>query len=138
MTAQRRNDSPRGRQNPSSSGHSNGSNVREWVGRDISRDFRPRRLRFRISLPLVFIGLAVGLALVVLRIDLLRTRYALSEATAKERELHEEQRRITVEMRKVRAPSQLIQMAREEGFVQPERIIELEPLEADDRGEALP
>ena len=138
MTARRKSTAPRGQRKASAPGRSNVPNVREWVGRDVSEDFRPRRFPVRFSVPLVLVGLAAGLALVVLRIDVIRTRYALSEATAKERQLREEQRRITVQMRKFRAPGQLVEMAKEEGFVQPERILELEPLDTTHRGEAKP
>ncbi len=129
---------PRGRRKTSSPGQPKATNVREWVGRDVSEDFRPRRFPVRFSLPLVLVGLAVGLALGVLRIDVLRTQYALSEATEKEQELQEEQRRIRVQGRQFRAPGQLVQMAREEGFVSPERIVDLEPLESGDHGGATP
>ena len=135
MKGRQESAAPRGRRKASSPGR---PNVREWVGRDVSEDFRPRRFRVRFSLPLVLAGLAVGLALGVLRIDVLRTQYALSEATVKERELQEEQRRITVQMRQFRAPRQLVQMAREEGFVSPERIVDLEPLDSTDHRGATP
>jgi len=138
VTARRKNTAPRAQRKASAPGRPNVPNVREWVGRDVSEDFRPRRFPVRFSLPLVLVGLAAGLALVVLRIDVIRTRYALSEATAKERQLHEEQRRITVQMRKFRAPNQLVEMAKEEGFVQPERILELPPLKTTHRGGAKP
>ena len=138
MTAQRKSTAPRGRRKASAPGRPNVPNVREWVGRDVSEDFRPRRFPFRFSLPLVLVGMAAGLALVVLRIDVIRTRYALSEATAKEHQLREEQRRITVQMRKFRAPGQLVEMAREEGFVQPERILELEVQKLTDHGGVKP
>ena len=138
MKARQESAAPRGRRKTSSPGQPNATNVREWVGRDISDDFRIRRFRVRFSLPLVLAGLAVGLALGVLRIDVLRTQYALSEATSKERELQEEQRRITVQIRKFRAPGPLVQMAREEGFVSPERIVDLEPLDSTDHRGATP
>lgn len=131
MKAAGKSAAPRSRRKASAKG-TDKTNAREWVGRDVSEDFHPRRFSIRFSLRLVLIAVIAALALVVLRSDVLRMRYALSEATALERQLLAEQRLDTVTMRQLRAPGPLVEVARREGFVQPERIIDLGSMGAAD------
>lgn len=98
----------------------------DWIGRDVLGDFQRKRPAIRVSVPLIVCVVIASLALVVLRSDVIRIRYALSEAMEEERRLLEEQRAYTVTMRKLRAPGHLVELAREQGFARPERIIYLE------------
>ncbi len=88
---------------------------------------RARTPGLRRSVAACLLGLALGaLCLVALRVDILRTRYALAEALALEQQLLSERRDLTVEMRRLRDPARLATLARKRGFVRPERVIDLE------------
>ena len=97
-----------------------------WIGRDVLGEFQKKRFSIRVSVPLILFVVVAALALVVLRSDVIRIRYALSEAMDEERRLLEEQRAYTVTMRRLRAPGHLVRLARERGFARPEHIIYLE------------
>lgn len=87
---------------------------RQWVGVDFSgvRDGRPaRRL-----LPLLVFALIAALGVVALRIDLIRTRYAMAAVLAEENTLIEQQRGLIVRRRQLRDPVELAVLARERGF----------------------
>lgn len=99
---------------------------RQWIGRDVLRDYRERKLNLRPSLSLLTFVVVAALGLVMLRSDVLRIRYALSETMAEERKLLEQQRDYTVKVRTLRAPGQLVRLAQDRGFARPERIIYLE------------
>jgi hypothetical protein len=62
------------------------------------------------------VALLVALGVASLRIDLIRTRYALAAAIAEEKELIKEQRALIVRKRTLRDPVALAVMARERGF----------------------
>ena len=88
---------------------------------------RGRMPGLRRSVAACLLGLALGaLCLVALRVDILRTRYALAEALEHEQKLLAERRDLTVEMRRLRDPARLTSLARKRGFVRPERVIDLE------------
>ena len=99
----------------------------ELIGIDLRREAWPRCARpSSRTLAPILIGLLLGgFLLTGLRVDLIRVRYALAEAVERERVLLEEQRALTVEMRRLRQPSQLTERARERGFVPPQRVIRL-------------
>lgn len=99
---------------------------RQWIGRDVLHDDPKRGLSLRPSLPWIAFVVFAALGLVMLRSDVLRIRYALSEAMAEERQLLEQQRAYTVQVRTLRAPGQLVRVAQDRGFARPERIIYLE------------
>lgn len=67
-------------------------------------------------LPLLMLSLIVALGVASLRIDLIRTRYALATATADEKRLIEEQHALIVEKLQGRDPVELAVLARERGF----------------------
>ena len=71
----------------------------------------------------VVVGAALGVA--ALRIDLLRTRYAVSAAMERENELIEEQRQLIVRRRQLRDPVELAVQARERGFRPPAHVVSL-------------
>jgi hypothetical protein len=99
------------------------------VGRDVAGGRRPRRAPLRGRRLAVAAGAAVlvGLAMAALRSDLLRMRYALSEAMQRERELLQRRRELVARVRALRDPARLARLARERGFARPERVYELEP-----------
>jgi cell division protein FtsL len=69
--------------------------------------------------------LAAALVIASLRVSILRLRYQLSAAVTEETELLAQQREITVELRELRDPTRLRELAKEQGFVRPERVIQL-------------
>ncbi len=96
------------------------------VGRDVAAEPRRGRSRLRTALPaLVGAAVAIGLALVALRNDLIRMRYGLSAAIQQERELLQERRELTARVRALRDPARLSRLARARGFARPERVFEV-------------
>jgi len=69
--------------------------------------------------------LAAALVIASLRVSILRLRYQLSAAVSEETRLLERQRAVTVELRKLRDPARLHQLASELGFARPEQVIQL-------------
>ncbi|MBK7950387.1 MAG: hypothetical protein IPK00_16950 [Deltaproteobacteria bacterium] len=65
------------------------------------------------------------LGVAALRIDLLRTRYAVSTVMERENELIEEQRQLIVRRRQLRDPVALAVKARERGFRPPAHVVSL-------------
>jgi hypothetical protein len=95
------------------------------VGRDLARvTARPsRRLEW---LPPVLTGvLLAALGIAALRMDLIRVRYALTEAIRTETELKEQRRELLARVQALRDPARLQGVADERGFGRPERVIEL-------------
>lgn len=94
-----------------------------WVGIDVSNE--PVRAAPRGLYPLLAIAVVAALGVAALRIDLLRTRYAVSAAMARENELIEEQRQLIVRRRELRDPVALQIQARERGFRPPAHVVSL-------------
>lgn len=98
-----------------------------WVGIDVSSE-RIRVAR-RGTVPLLVLALVVvlgaTLGVAALRIDLLRTRYAVSAAMERENELIEEQRQLIVRRRQLRDPVALAVKARERGFRPPAHVVSI-------------
>jgi hypothetical protein len=95
------------------------------VGRDIGRE--PRRVhRDRRALHLALLGAACALLLLAgLRVQLTELRYRLAEATREEHALDETRRELIVEVRRLRDPKHLAELAARQGFVRPESVIDL-------------
>jgi hypothetical protein len=87
----------------------------EWIGADLAH--LGERAPARTVVPLLSLALLVALGVAALRIDLIRTRYALAEAMAEERRLIEEQRTLTVDLRRLRDPAVLAGLGHARGFV---------------------
>ncbi len=85
-----------------------------WIGVDLSGEGRPRRARALV--PLLILTLITALGIAALRIDLIRTRYALAAATERETTLIEEQRALIAHNRQLRDPVTLAVEARRRGF----------------------
>ena len=95
----------------------------------VERDFAHLRSRDRRS-PRPWLAIAVGalaaaLMVASLRVSILRLRYQLSAAVTEETELLARQREITVELRELRDPNRLRELATKQGFARPERVIQL-------------
>ena len=114
---------------------------RSWIGVDLANvSFAPRSRTF---VPLIAVALVAALGVAALRIDLIRTRYALAANLEQEQTLLEEQRALIVRLRGLRDPAVLAALARERGFRPAERVIALTdpmpgPLQTTDPTGALP
>lgn len=94
----------------------------------IGLDMAPARKERRhgMLVPTTIAAVVVGaLVLVGLRNDIRRMRYAAADAIRSERELLEEKRVVTVELRRLREPTLLAERALELGFAKPDRVIRL-------------
>lgn len=85
-----------------------------WIGVDFAHLVTPPSSRSWV--PLVALALLAALGVSALRIDLIRTRYALAETMATERSLIQDQRDLIVRQRRLRDPAVLTALARERGF----------------------
>jgi hypothetical protein len=87
----------------------------------------------------VFAGLLLAaLALTALRLDVLRARYGLAEALRAGQELAALESELTVQVRRLRDPARLAELARARGFVRPEQVVDLDaPGEREPRIAAL-
>lgn len=94
-----------------------------WIGIDVSKDaVRPAP---RGLYPLLAVAVVAALAIAAVRIDLLRTRYAVAAVLERENELIEEQRQLIVRRRQLRDPVALAVQARERGFRPPAQVVTL-------------
>jgi hypothetical protein len=73
------------------------------------------------------IAVLAALGVAALRVDLIRVRYGLADAVRQERALLEERRAVLAQVRALREPSRLAKLAKQRGFVRPERIRTLMP-----------
>ena len=94
-----------------------------WIGVDLSTD-RPSR-RSHALVPLLVVGIVAALGVAALRIDLIRTRYAIAATLDQEQALMEEQRALTLRKRELRDPVALAIRARELGFKAPAHVFSL-------------
>jgi hypothetical protein len=94
-----------------------------WIGIDVSS--APVRRTPRGLYPLFAVALLVALGVAAVRIDLLRTRYAVSAAMERENALIEEQRQLIVRRRQLRDPVELAVQARARGFRPPTHVVSL-------------
>ncbi len=102
--------------------------ARETVlaGRDWKRPARSGRGSHRgLWLPLIVGGMTAALFLVSLRTSILALRYDLDRALARELDLMSERRVATATLRELRDPARLARLARERGFVRPEKVLDL-------------
>jgi hypothetical protein len=95
----------------------------EWIGIDFSGEKGSHRTRK--LLPLLVLALIAALGISALRIDLIRTRYAMASALAEEQALIAEQRRLIVRRRQLRDPVELAVQARARGFQPATQILSL-------------
>ncbi len=103
------------------------SNSRRTSPKLVDIDMAPqlRVARGSIWIPLLMTSILAALLLVALRDEVTDMSYELAEAGALERELLEQKRALTVEMRRLRDPARLVEQAEILGFRRPERVIDL-------------
>ncbi len=94
-----------------------------WIGVDLAGEDGSRHTRK--LLPLLALALIAALGVAVLRIDLIRIRYAMASVVERETELLEEQRALTVRRRQLRDPTELAVQARARGFRPPRQVFVL-------------
>ncbi len=110
-----------------------GGGRQAWIGIDVSNE--PVRPAPRGLYPLFAVAVVVGLGVAAVRIDLLRTRYAVAAAMERENELIEEQRQLIVRRRQLRDPVELAMKARERGFRPPAHVVTIpDPAGGDGEG----
>ena len=85
-----------------------------WIGVDFAHLVTPPSSRSWI--PLIAHALLAALGVSALRIDLIRTRYALAETMATEKSMIQDQRDLIIRQRRLRDPAVLTALARERGF----------------------
>jgi hypothetical protein len=108
----------------------------DLVGRDFARvRLTAAGMRTRPLGWLLVTGFLCAFAIVVLRIDILRVRYALGQAVSEEKALVQELRRESATLETLRDPARLAELARDRGFRRPDLILELED---DGRAPQLP
>jgi hypothetical protein len=98
------------------------------AGRDLSQPpERSQRVpRVRQVAVVVAGAVCAALLLVVLRVDSIRQRYRLADAVRTEHTLLEQQRRLSVDVRRLRHPLRLAELGRELGLGRAERVIALD------------
>jgi hypothetical protein len=99
----------------------------DLVGRDIANARALPGAMRRIAPVAIAIAVVAALGVAALRIDLIRVRYGLASAVRQERALLEERREVLAEVRELREPSRLAKLAKQRGFVRPDRIRTLAP-----------
>jgi len=93
------------------------------IGLDVAQ--LPSRLRTGSWMPVLAAMVAGAMFLAVLRMDVIRMRFAVAQAFEEELRLQEEKRELTVRMRQLRDPAVLAQRAEALGFRRAERLIDL-------------
>ena len=116
---------------------SSGAHGIDLVGRDFGASVAGMPAYHRVAVA-AFAGLlAAALGLSTLRTQIIDLRYRLAEAVHEERLLLERQRQLTVEVQRLRDPMRLRALARERGFIRPERVIHLDRRGAPLAGDGL-
>jgi len=127
----------RGRKGGFEFGSTPGGGRQAWVGIDVSNE--PVRPAPRGLYRLFALAVVVALGVAAVRIDLLRTRYAVAAAMERENELIEEQRQLIVRRRQLRDPVELAVKARERGFRPPAHVVSIpDPAAGDLESAAMP
>jgi len=97
----------------------------DLVGRDFARSRNPAR-PWRGTFSALLAGvLLAALAIVTLRVDLIRVRYGLGEEMKQERELLERDRALRAQVGSLRDPIRLAKLAPRYGLARPARVIDL-------------
>lgn len=97
----------------------------DLVGRDFS-GLRPAGRPWSGRLPALLAGvLLAALAIVSLRVDLIRVRYGLGEAMEQEKALLEQERKLRARVGGLRDPTRLAELAPRYGLARPARVLEL-------------
>ncbi len=98
--------------------------ISPWI--ELSIPDRPRAPRRPRGLGALLAGiLLAALALSALRVHVTDLCYRRAEALHEEQRLQDEQRLLSVEVQGLKDPMRMREVARAQGFVSPERVIEL-------------
>jgi hypothetical protein len=81
--------------------------------------------RSKTFVPAIALIVLAALLLAILRMDVRRMSYASPQAVTQERDLLDQKRNITVQLRRLREPKLLSERAAKLGFATPERVITL-------------
>lgn len=100
-----------------------GGDSGRWAAFGFSGKNDPRRANALV--PLLIVGLVTALGVAALRIDLIRTRYAVAASMEAEKSLIEEQRTLIARKRQLRDPTILAVEARKRGFRPPTHIFSI-------------
>jgi hypothetical protein len=104
-----------------------GQSAADLVGVDFARVRVSGRSRRRLWLPAVLLGaLVAAMGLAQLRLEILRLRYALGDATVELQALREERSRLSARLEGLRSPERLTKLARAHGLAPATRVIELD------------
>jgi hypothetical protein len=98
--------------------------ISPWIELSIPDRKPPRRRPVGLASLIAGVLLA-GLALSALRVHVTQLRYDRADALQEEQRLLDEQRQLTVSVQGYKAPMRLQELARAQGFVPPERVIDL-------------
>jgi len=86
------------------------------------------------NFPALLLGVVLaGLMLAGLRIDIVRLGYALGEALSTQQSLEREFRALTAEVRALRDPARLAELAKPRGLRRPEHVIEVSRIDPPER-----
>jgi hypothetical protein len=101
------------------------SSLTDLVGVDFAR-VRTASARRRVWLPAALVGaLLAAMGLAQLRLEILRMRYALGDATVELQSLREERSRLSARLEGLRSPQRLARLARERELAPPAHVIDL-------------
>jgi hypothetical protein len=102
------------------------SSVTDLTGVDFAR-VRVAASRKRVWLPAVLLGaLLAALGLAQLRLEILRMRYALGDATVELQALREERSRLSARLEGLRSPQRLARLAQKHELAPPVHVIDLQ------------
>ena len=100
------------------------------IGRDLATTPRPPARMRRVPLTSLVLVILAALALAGLRVQILDLRLRLGKAQSEQQQLDDEVGRLRVEVRELRDPRRLADLAPGIGLVQPAHVIELDRLSA--------
>jgi hypothetical protein len=101
--------------------------ARVLVGRDLVNDAPHRRIPLWLIPGIVVGGVFAALAIAHVRVELIGQGYKRYSAVERIQALEEEQRILTAQVRELRDPARLANLAREMGLSRPDRVIALAP-----------
>jgi hypothetical protein len=101
--------------------------ARVLVGRDLVNDAPRRRIPLWLIPGIVVGGVFAALAIAHVRVELIGQGYKRYSAVERIQALEEEERILTAQVRELRDPARLSNLAREMGLSRPDRVIALAP-----------
>jgi len=97
----------------------------DLIGRDLAQTYLASDTRASL-VPAALIGLLLAaMFLVALRVDGIHQRYALADSMSEQKLLLEKRAKLTAQVRTLRDPARLAQLASQRSFRRPDRVVEL-------------